>query len=207
VRTATAIAVAASLLIAACGSRSQSAPARFTDAWPAKPRAYETVTDEWTRSGRVIRGYDKVLQVTATFMSPEWRAAYVAKRSNVELMGREERETLTAQQRAAAEELYEVELLVATYRYEENELQKGEKSMWRIVLVDGEGNEVRPVEIKRDRRPFEVIRAYFPKAKSFHTPYIARFPRTLSLLGEGSRKFSLKMASARGGVELVWTAR
>lgn len=202
----TVVASALAVAFAACSS-AQSSPARLSAEWPNATRSYPTVTDEWTRSGRVIQGFDKVLEVSATFLSPEWRAAYVAKRAKVELMGDEAREALAAEQRAASEQYYEVELLVSTYRHEENDLNRGDRSTWRVVLVDDEGNEVAPTEIKRDRRPREVIRAYFPAFELFHTPYIARFPRTVELLGPDARKLSLKIASVRGGLELVWTAR
>ena len=201
-----AFAAAIALAAGSCGG-GHSAPARFDESWPSKTRDYEIVTAEWTRNGTIVKDYDKVLQVSATFLSSEWRAAYVSKRTEMELLGDEARAVLTAEQQSASEEYYEVELLVSTYRYEENELQKGDRSMWRIALVDDKGNEVLPADIRRDRRAYEVLRAFFPHAKEFHTPYVARFPRTITLLGDGARKFTLKMASARGGVELVWTAK
>lgn len=199
--------IAITLATAACGATAENAPARFSDSWPTATRSFAAVAADWTRSGNLVSGYDKVLEVSATFLSPEWRAAYVSERSKSELMGAEARDALVSAQQADAREFYEVELLVATYRHEENELQKGDKSMWRVALADDQGNEILPVEIRRDRRSFEVLRTYFPELDRFHTAYIARFPRTLDLMREGARRFSLKIASARGGVELVWTAR
>lgn len=199
--------IAAVAALAACGSSGQTAPVKnFSDQWPSHARAYDVVVSEWTRSGQIVDDFDKVLDLKATFMSPDWRAAYVRKRADLELMGDEERASLTAEQKAADTEHYEVLLFVATYRHEENELQKGEKSMWRVVLADDQGNEIRPVEIKRDRRSYGAIHAYFPHTTPRHITYVARFPRSAELLGSGASKFSLKMASARGGVELVWTA-
>ncbi len=194
--------------LAACGTSGQTAPVKnFSDQWPSRARPYAVVVQEWTRTGQIVQDFDKVLDLKATFMSPDWRASYVRKRAEIELMGKDDRAALTEAQKAADSEHYEVMLFVATYRYEENELQKGERSMWRVVLADDQGKEIRPVEIKRDRRSFEVMRAYFPHATPQHIAYVARFPRTAELLGSGASKFSLKMASARGGVELVWTAK
>ena len=203
-----AVAIAAVAVLAACGTSGQTAPVQnFSDQWPSRARPYDEVLQDWTRAGKIVHDFDRVLDVKATFMSPDWRAAYVRKRAEAELMGDVERARLTDEQKAADDAHYEVALFVATYRHEENELQKGEKSMWRIVLADDQGNEIRPVEIKRDRRPPEVIRAYFPDTTPRHIAYVARFPRSAELLGAGAGKFSLKMASARGGVELVWTAK
>lgn len=205
-RTLACIATVAAL--AACGTSGQTAPVKnFSDQWPSHTRPYAVVVQEWTRAGQIVQDFDKVLDLKATFMSPDWRASYVRKRAELELMGKDDRAALAETQKAADNEHYEVMLFVATYRHEENELQKGERSMWRVVLTDDQGKEIRPVEIKRDRRPFEVIRAYFPHATPRDIAYVARFPRTAELLGSGASKFSLKMASARGGVELVWTAR
>jgi hypothetical protein len=202
-----AIAVALAGVLAGCGSSGQRAASPFGEAWPDRARSYEQAVEDWTRTGSFVRDFDRVLEVSATFLAPDWRAAYIEHRAEREMLGRDRRAELVAEQRTAAESYYEVELFVTTYRYEENDLQKGEKSTWRVTLLDDDGNELRPVEIQRDRRPPEIIRSYFPHARDGATAYVARFPRTQLVMGDGARKFSLTVASARGGVELVWTAR
>jgi hypothetical protein len=96
--------------------------------------------------------------------------------------------------------------MVATWDRRENDLDRGKKSVWRIVLIDESGREIEPLEIVRDRRPAFVVRAEFPALGEFATPYIARFPRTTPLFGPNARQVRLRMSSTRGGLEIAWNA-
>lgn len=198
------------LCAAACAS---SAPpvVQLSDQWPAQAGEYRDVTRKWTRHGRQRSSpdnhgnvFDQTLDVVATFKSPEWRAAYVKHRADNNKLPASEVAALTAREKADAQQVYEVMLLVATYDPRVNELQKGGRSVWRVALVDAAGSEIVASEIKRDRRPRSEIQADFPELGDFHEPYVARFPRTVELLRPDAGRFSLKVTSAQAGVELVW---
>jgi hypothetical protein len=214
-RIARVLAVALALMIAgALGGSCHGLPgadggrtgnARFAEDWPARARGFAEVTRDWTRTGRVVADYDRVLDVSATFLAPEWRAAYVAWRARREGLPDDTVATLTDAERTRAGEHYEVEILVATYRHEENDLHRGDKSLWRVALITADGQQLQPTAIERDRRPREQIRAYFPDLGEFHTAYVARFARDADLLA--SPRFALAISSPRGRVELVWQAR
>lgn len=199
--------VAGVLAVSACGSRA-AGPVSLDGTWPERPGSYGEVHAQWTRHGALREYPSVVFEVYATFKSPAWRAAhamYLAERQN---MSNAARAVLLEQTRVASEsEPYEVELLVTTNERRENDLTKGKRSIWRVVLVDQQGNEIEPISIERDRRPREVIRAEYPDLGDFAEPYVARFPRDVALLGPGVEKLSLKMGSPRGGVELVWSRR
>lgn len=201
------IAALIACILAGCGGKP---PINLSGTWPQKPGDYQEVTDAWTRFGRDRAGTRihgvELIQLYATFKSPEWRAAYVAFRSDRQMLPADRRAELAAAQRAQADDHYEVELLVATYDRKANDLQKGKSSSWRVALVNDKGEEVEADEIQRDRRPRSEIKADFPRLSPFHTPYIARFPRTIEILGPQAREFSLKVASERAGVKLVWKA-
>jgi hypothetical protein len=191
-----------------CGGPGAAGPVNLDGTWPEQPGSYRDVHEQWTRHG-VLRKYPSVvLEVYATFKSPAWRAAhagYMAERQN---MSNAARAVLLEQTRQVGEtEPYEVQLLVTTNERRENDLTKGKRSVWRVVLVDPQGNEIEPLSIERDRRPREVIRAEFPELGDFSEPYVARFPRDTALLGPDATQLSLKMGSTRGGVELVWSRR
>ncbi|HEU4613349.1 MAG TPA: hypothetical protein VFS15_14760, partial [Kofleriaceae bacterium] len=89
----------------------------------------------------------------------------------------------------------------------ENDLDRGKKSVWRVVLVDQAGNEIEPIEIVKDKRPDFTVRADYPAFGDFATAYIARFPRDAQLLGPDVRSVRLRMSSVRGGLELEWKAK
>ena len=101
---------------------------------------------------------------------------------------------------------YEVELLVTTWDRRENDLDRGKKSIWRVVLVDDQDNEIEPLEIVKDKRPSFTLRADYPAFGDFATAYVARFPRDKVVLGPDVKRIRLRMSSVRGGVELEWKA-
>jgi len=187
---------------AACGSKVYYVNLR--ENWPTHAVGFENSTQRWTRSGQLMSGFDQVLRVHATFKSPEWRAAYVAERTERQQLREKDRRRLLAENKVAAAKYYEVELLVSTYAQNENDLSRGKNSMWSLWLIDGHGNQVVPGWIKKDKRPRGVLREYFPRLGDFDVPYIVRFPRTVELLKPGNGQFSLRISSAYGALELVW---
>lgn len=193
-------------MVAACSAAAPE-PVTLTEQWPASPRPYSEANRDWTRSAELYRGFDKLLEVHATFKSPEWRAAHVAERAKRERLPPDAHAELLASEQQEAKDYYDVQLIVATYDERENDLQKGERSVWRLALIDDQGKQVTPISIKRDRRPAEIVGAYFPAMNALAQAYIARFPKDVALLNEGASKFTLRMSSARGAVELVWPAR
>jgi hypothetical protein len=186
-------------------------PIDLSDQWPTTPSDYYDVTRAWTREGHFLADFDarknQIFEVFATVKSPQWQAAYadfIAERSK---MPASEREAFAAKLRAEAARAYEVEIFFHVDERRANDLQKGVKSNWRLALVDEKGAEVTPAEVSRDRRPRTLIAAEFPHLSAFHTPYLAKFPRTVELFGPGHKQFSLKLANARGGIEMIWKTR
>ncbi len=195
------------LALGACGPR--RAPLLMSSEWPAKPQSLEGATKTWTsidehRAG-LSSDVELVVRLSATYRSPAWRAAYVNHIKEAgELSAAEVKKLRDAQTKAAAEH-HEFALLVATHDRRINDLSKGERSVWRMVLVDSTGAEVAPVEIVKDRRPPAEIRAELPHLTTFDEIYIARFPASHKILAGGAKTFSLKLWSARGGVKATWT--
>jgi hypothetical protein len=178
--------------------------------WPTRGGDYEAVTRAWTREGHVYASLSgkrsQILEVYATVKSPEWQAAYLDFITEQTKLPRDEREALAARLHAESTKQYEVEIFLHVDDRRANDLQKGDRSSWRLALVDEAGAEVRPREVVRDRRPRSVIGAEFPHLTAFHSIYIAKFPHGIELFGPGRKRFSLKLANAHGGVEMVWAA-
>lgn len=188
--------------LTACGATSPAV--RLDETWPNEPGEYEDVTEQWTRK-TILRGqYQEVLELAATFKSPEWRAAAAAKDARMRGLGPAARDARMAQARAEAAGPYEFELMVTTWDRRENDLDRGKKSIWRVVILDEAGNEIEPLEIVKDKRPAFAIRAEFPAFGDFATAYVVRFARTPPLLGPDVKRLRLRMSSVRGAAELVW---
>jgi hypothetical protein len=154
-----------------------------------------------------MRGqYQEVLDLAATFKSPEWRAAHAARDADHRGLTGEERDKRLSQAQADMAGPYEVELMVTTWDRRENDLDRGKKSVWRVVLVDESGHEIEPLEIVKDKRPTFTVRSEFPALGDFAQPYIARFPRTPPVLGPAAKTVRLRISGERGGVEVAWNA-
>lgn len=172
--------------------------------WPDRTPSFDQVSRAWTRGDKDIRDFDRVLEVYATFESPEWRVAYVDMLADRMELPADERAKLIDEQRKQAAEFHEFEVLMSTYVRRENDLQKGEDSIWRVILADDQGNEVTPVAVRRDRRPMAVIRDIFPVVPDFAEAYVVRFPTNVALLRPDASSFSLRIAGSRGAVKLEW---
>lgn len=193
----------AAAYLGGCGGAN---PVVLSDAWPEQPGDYEQVHRDWTQRGTIRTDGEEVLEVYATFKSPVWRAAYAAHSAKIYRLSPAARQALEEDHKRAAAEYFELYLLMSTYERNENDLQRGERSVWRIVLIDDRGNEVEPVSVVRDRRPREVIRADNPDLGDFAVPYIVKFPHTIDALRDGATHVVLMLASPRGAVELRWQA-
>jgi hypothetical protein len=192
------------LVVIGCGATAPRVP--LEDAWPSSAGDYEDVTARWTRRTEIQTSYQQVLELSATFKSPEWRAAHAARDASHRGLAGEARNQRLAQAQAEMAGPYEFELMVTTWDRRENDLDRGARSVWKVRLVDEAGNEIEPIEIVKDKRPAFTVRADYPMFGDFATAYIARFPRDKPILGPGVRKVELRMSSPRGGVKLLWEA-
>jgi len=196
-----------SIALPLCAACAAVAPTvHLTEDWPAQVRDYSAVVHDWTRKGQLHANYQEVCELVATLKSAEWRAARATRDADVRGLVGAAREQRVAEARAEVAGPYELEVMVTTWDRRENDLDRGKKSVWRVVLIDEAGQEIEPLEIVRDRRPAFVVRAEFPSLGEFATPYVARFPRTASLFGPAAKQVRLRMSSTRGGVEVAWKA-
>ena|SRR5215510_8767736 len=196
-----------SIAVALCAACAAPTPTvRLTEDWPAAIRDYPVVVHDWTRKVQLHAAYQEVCELVATLKSAEWRAAYATRDADLRGLAGPDREQRIVQARAEVAGPYEIEVMLTTWDRRENDLDRGKKSVWRVVLIDERGHEIEPLEIVKDRRPAFVVRAEFPALGEFATPYIARFPRTTSIFGPGIRQVRLRMSSTRGAVEVDWKA-
>jgi len=181
-------------------------PVKLTEDWPQVVRSYGEVVHDWTRRAELRGDYQEVCELVATLKSAEWRASHAVHDAEIRGLAGDAREQYITQSRAEVAGPFEFEVMVTTWDRRENDIDRGKKSVWRVVLIDENGQEVEPLEIVKDRRPAFVVRAEFPSLGEFATPYIARFPRTAAIFGPTTKQVRLRMSSPRGGLEVVWKA-
>jgi hypothetical protein len=193
------------LLVVLCACGASAPKVDLGGHWPATaPPDYDDATETWTRKASLRGQYQEVLELAATFKAPEWRAARAVRDANNRDLQGPQRDQFMAQAQADAEGPYEVELMVTTWDRRENDLDRDKKSVWGVVLIDQNGTQVEPLEIIKDKRPAFTVRSDFPALGDFATAYIARFPRTTPMLGDGVKKVRLRLYGVRGSVEVAW---
>ncbi|MFT3693589.1 MAG: hypothetical protein QM831_10650 [Kofleriaceae bacterium] len=192
------------IVLAGCAS---AAPAvRLDEGWPKAAPDYDDTTSAWTRHTSLRGDMQEAMSVDAIFKSPDWRAAHASRDAEHRKLEGPARDAVLAQAQADMAGPYEVELLFVTWDRRENDLDRGKKSVWKVVLVDDTGKEIEPLEIVRDKRPAYVLHAEFPAYGDFATAYVARFPHDPPVLGSGVHAVRLRMSSERGGAEVAWSA-
>jgi hypothetical protein len=198
------LALAVGLVAGGCGG---ATAVGFSEQWPNQAGDYRDITADWTRHAELNAGYQEALVVDATFKSAEWRAASIERTVRLGGLDGTQRAALTQQAQKDLAEHYEVQLLVTTWDRRENDLHRGPKSVWKVVLIDDAGVAIEAASIERDRRPENVLRAEYPALGDFSQAYIAKFPRRVDLLRSSARAFKLRIWGARGAVEMVWRNR
>jgi hypothetical protein len=163
------------------------------------PSPYQRTTNQWTRTSELQAQYQQIIKVAATYKSMEWRIAHAEKEADARGLTGPAREQVLAQARADASGPVEFELIVTTWDKRENDLDRKDKSSWRVRLLDTSGKEIQPLEILKDKRPYLVIRSEFPAMADFATAYIVRFPPAIN-----AADLRLRVSSERGGVEVAW---
>lgn len=194
------------LVLVACGGR--ALPIRPT-ARSFTPGDYERIYADWTRSsddfsfGRL----EDVLHVSATFESWEHRWAYVVRYAADYSLRTEERTRLLRATLTDAEERHRFFVTMVGNRYRESDLTH-DRSAWRVILVDDQGQQTRPVEVTRIRRPGAAERVYFPQVSEQRYTFRVAFPTQrrdgTPVIAPDARSVTLRFTGAEGAVDLVW---
>jgi hypothetical protein len=166
------------------------------------PSQYERITNSWTRKGQMRELYQEALTVSVTFKSLQWRQAFAHKTGKDRGLEGPALEQHLAKAQADDAGPLEFEMIVVTWDRRENDLNRGKRSVWRVVLLDDQGLEVEPLEIIKDKRPDYDIKSEFPAMTTFATAYVARFPREKIT---NLANLRMHMSSPRGGLRLVWS--
>lgn len=200
--------VLALCLLVGCGGHIP--PIRLTEECKLQPVGdYEDVTEAWTRKSSFRGGtYQETASMNVTFHSPDWRIARAARDAENRKLEGEQRNAFMQQACADATGDIELMVLLVTWDRNENDLDRGERSIWVVRLIDERGTEIPPREIIRDRRPFQAVRADYPAYGNFARAYVVRFPRPAAgepqILGPNVRKVRLVLSQPRGTLEATW---
>ena len=193
-------------LLAGCGSRALS---MRPSARSFTPDDYSDIYSDWTRNSDEF-AFDRledILHVSATFEAWEFRWAYVVRYASDYSLRTEERTRLLRSSLADAQERHRFFVTMVGNRYRESDLTDS-RSAWRVLLVDTEGRQTRPVEVTRVRRPGAAERVYFPTVSVQRHTFRVAFPTQhedgTPVIAPDAREIVLRFTGAEGTVDLRW---
>lgn len=169
---------------------------------------YARQLDRWTRSEEVYRRFEAKIFVTATYHAPDFRAAYVRKRTAILGLPQRDAVQLEAEQRHQAESFHEFFVFIYTADRRWNDLDK-KSSIWRVTLQNDRQEQVEAEQVIRVNPRNAEVTAFYPYLNSFGQGYLIRFPRTSlelnsPIIDDSVHTFKLMVSSSVAVAELSW---
>lgn len=170
---------------------------------------YEAVLKRWTRSAQLtkVTEMDNVLTATATYESWDFRWAYVVRYADDYRLTVDQRQVLLERALSQTREVHQFYLALYAQQYEWNDL-KAKDPAWIVRLIDDEGTETAPTEIKAIKKPGAIEFTYFPYTNPWRSSYRISFPKIgthgRATISPSARWFGLRFAGAQGNDQLIW---
>jgi hypothetical protein len=160
---------------------------------------YLQVLGRWTRSKIIYSQFDTQAHISATLRSPEFNRAYLQEYARIYQLSGEELKNHEAI-RAASEFTEFIFYAYIPDRTENDFDRRG--SIWSIFLVNGKGEKITPVEVRRVDPVTPVVTGFFTYIKPYYgISYWLRFPPLEKIDGFGA-PLKLVFAGVIGKVEL-----
>lgn len=165
-------------------------------------REYRAVLDASTRTRGLHSQLETRADLTATFKSAEFRAAYVKDYARLYGLTEEQMKTRREVLDEMASDFDEFFLYAAMPDRDANDFDRS-GSVWKIYLVDDRGTRFEPMEVRRIGKVNPLVTAFYPYVNPYHgTCYSLKF-KAGSVPREGS--FRLVFTGVLGKVELSWS--
>ena len=175
---------------------------------PYHTDTYKRICDQWTREARIHHGFEVPLIVSATFKSADFRRAYADEYAEAYQLTPAGRKQFVEDQMKAGRLGHE--FFMATFVRETgwDDFDKA-NSMWKLLLVNDEGERVAPVEVRNLKRQKAVMSHFFPYITPWKSVYMARFPCNITesdrpIIGDDTKEIKLVITSVLGTAELLW---
>jgi hypothetical protein len=193
-------------LLLACAThtmRRETGPRSFT------ADDYESVYRAWTRDADDFEwgSMDDVLHATATYESWEFRWAYVVRYARDHSLDDAARDAMLRATLDDTRRHHRFYVTLSGPEFREQDLSS-ERSAWRVLLVDDDGRQTTPIEIRKVRRPSAAEQVYFPSINPHRQIFRIVFPAHhddgAPTVPDDAEALRLRFAGARGQVELEW---
>lgn len=170
---------------------------------------YDQVLRTWTRSEDLfnVSNLDDVLTVTATYESWDFRWAYVVRYAEDYRLTVDQRQALLERSLAETRKAHQFYVALYAQKHKWNDLTTDDPA-WIVRLVDDEGTETAPTEIKAIKKPGAMELTYFPYTTPWRSAFRITFPVVRAdgrpTISPDARWFGVRFAGAQGNNDLVW---
>jgi hypothetical protein len=197
------LAVCSALTFAACGPAALS----LGPPDPAVEEDYAATLADWTRGDRIYTSFETQVVVHATFLSRAFQEAYLKEYARVFRPTAQEAARVRSELDSRREHAECFFMAVFAGQRDWNDFALG-NSIWRLHLETDGGERVRSSHVGTVQADDLAYVHFFPYLDSFFEGYTVCFDSRsgegAALLHEGTRSFTLELASPVGRIDLTW---
>ncbi|MBN2438601.1 MAG: hypothetical protein JXL20_08375 [Deltaproteobacteria bacterium] len=162
--------------------------------------AYLKALQHWTRSQIVYSQFETKARIEATLRSPEFNRSYHQEYSRIYQLSADERKKGEEMRAATASDFTEFIFYAYIPDRAENDFDR-RGSIWSIFLVNGKGEKITPIEVRRIDPVTPVVTEFFPYGNPHYGIfYRLRFPQQQT--GRGNNPLKLVFTGVIGKVDL-----
>ena len=170
---------------------------------------YDSVLRRWTRTQDMISlsELDNFLTATATYESWDFRWAYAVRYAEDYRLTVDQTHVLLQNSLAETQKYHQFYVALYAQRRYWSDLT-ADNAAWIVRLIDDQGSETAPMEIKRISNPSAIELTYFPYTTPWRVVHQIRFPlMTLDgrpTVSPRAHWLGLRFAGAQGHQQLLW---
>ena len=164
--------------------------------------AWARARDGATRTAKLYDMLDDVAFATATWQSPEVRAARVERLAEWKGLLPAEKQALLATEQAEAAEGEDFLLAFFTDDRKANDLAT-DRGTWRVSLLVNGTEQALPAKVSLVKRD-PTLPVLYPYVTEFDTLYRVRFPKFPGAVPLSALPFKLRIAGALGALQMSW---
>ena len=170
---------------------------------------YRDLLSKWTKRGTAYKDFNRALDISATFRTPEFIRGYVSEYASAYgLTPTEEVMLLDEESRSVSSS---VSFFVQAYStYEKGTDFGADNGLWKAWIENDEGERVGALRVRNlTAKNIEFLKRFYPDVSDYFEFSLFEFPSNLpdgrkKILNENKTGLKLVIAGALGRVELYW---
>ena len=165
---------------------------------------YLNALAKWTKKTVIYSEFETRALVIATYRGQEFRQAYDREYNRLYAVTPQEQDRRNQIKEELASEY--TEFFFYAYNPEPDTLDFSKaNSIWKIFLINGQGDRMEPVEIRQITKITPLIEQFYPYVNPYHGKfYSIKFPPSKSLTQGRQADWKLVFTGVLGKLEVSW---